>query len=378
MSDDDDDQSPQDERQRQRSRSRDRANTYAHAPQTPPIPAPQTQLVPPVQPMVIQEPFTVPDEDSRSSKRQRSKSRERAPANVPIYTDDESAAVEPQSRVSDRSRSPQGKESPKRQKGKKTTARVKKPRDLPRAKKHKPMDSDEDDEVPQKRTWNVFKHSGFLPRTTSPVRICIQFTQSIDPRDNDDEHREGESGPATQCARSRNSGRTVLRPNLCVLTNDEHLSMTPAHKCAAAAAETYLSNQVPEEEIQWVDRSDQLPVHMVHRPVLLRPVHKVRRPVPALRMNPLTMMTSTEKENLAQQCKVHEVMTPEEQCSAQNDEHWTMTPEAHQCAAAAGSFCFVTAENGEQQERYNLTTIPGVQGSLCLQELIDDSSNTTS
>ena len=59
-----------------------------------------------------------------------------------------------------------------------------------------------------------------------------------------------------------------------------------------------------------------------------------------------------------------------------NDEHWIMTPEAHKYAAAAGSFCFVTTENGEQQDIYNLTTGPGVQRSLCLNEVIDDSSST--
>ena len=50
-----------------------------------------------------------------------------------------------------------------------------------------------------------------------------------------------------------------------------------------------------------------------------------------------------------------------------NDEHCTMTPEAH--------FCFVTTENGEQQNLYNLTTIPCVQRSLCLDEVIEDSSS---
>ena len=37
-----------------------------------------------------------------------------------------------------------------------------------------------------------------------------------------------------------------------------------------------------------------------------------------------------------------------------------MTPEAHKYAAAAGLFCFVTTENGEQQDIYNFTTVPGV------------------
>ena len=44
-----------------------------------------------------------------------------------------------------------------------------------------------------------------------------------------------------------------------------------------------------------------------------------------------------------------------------NDEHWTMTPETHKCAAAAGSFCFVTTEHGDQKDTCNLTTLPCVQ-----------------
>ena len=47
-----------------------------------------------------------------------------------------------------------------------------------------------------------------------------------------------------------------------------------------------------------------------------------------------------------------------------NDEHWTtVTPETHKDAAAAGSFCFVTTENG-------------VQRSLCLDEVTNDSGST--
>ena len=53
-----------------------------------------------------------------------------------------------------------------------------------------------------------------------------------------------------------------------------------------------------------------------------------------------------------------------------------MTPEAHKYATAAGSLCFVTTENGEQEDIYNLTTFLGVQRSLCLEEVIDDSSST--
>ena len=58
-----------------------------------------------------------------------------------------------------------------------------------------------------------------------------------------------------------------------------------------------------------------------------------------------------------------------------DDEQWTVTPEAHKYAAAARSFRFVTTENGEQQDTCNLTTIPGVQRSLCLEEVINDSSS---
>ena len=58
-----------------------------------------------------------------------------------------------------------------------------------------------------------------------------------------------------------------------------------------------------------------------------------------------------------------------------NDEHWTITPETHKHAAAAGSFCFVTAENGDQQDICNLTTMPFVQRLLDLNEMTNDFSN---
>ena len=67
--------------------------------------------------------------------------------------------AEPQSRVSGRWRSPPRKESPQRRKGKKTTAEVKNPNDLPEAKKHKHMDWDEDDEPPK----NEPDRSNLLP-----------------------------------------------------------------------------------------------------------------------------------------------------------------------------------------------------------------------
>ena len=58
--------------------------------------------------------------------------------------------------------------------------------------------------------------------------------------DNDDAHGERESGPTIQSARSHDSGRSVLRPDLYVLTIDEHWTMTPeAHKCAAAKSRSF-------------------------------------------------------------------------------------------------------------------------------------------
>ena len=59
-----------------------------------------------------------------------------------------------------------------------------------------------------------------------------------------------------------------------------------------------------------------------------------------------------------------------------NDEHWPVTPETHKYAAEARSFCFLTTENGEQQHICNLTTMPCVQRSLCLDEVTNDSSST--
>ena len=55
-----------------------------------------------------------------------------------------------------------------------------------------------------------------------------------------------------------------------------------------------------------------------------------------------------------------------------NDEHWTMTPETHKYAAAAGSCCVSMTENGEQQDICNLITMPCVQRSLCLNGATND------
>ena len=160
MSYGDDEQPPQTRRQRQRSRSRERAYPHAQVPQEPQI-----------QPMIIQEPVTdtvvnpssstgispAVEQRDRSRRRQRSRSRERTPQRTPPRTpsqsdqglqhvvpppgepqthrsacqdtDGESEAVEPQSRISNRSTLLQ-KKIHKIKKGKKTKKEVARPNDL--------------------------------------------------------------------------------------------------------------------------------------------------------------------------------------------------------------------------------------------------------
>ena len=93
-----DDQPPQTGRQRQRSRSRERSHPHAQVPQEPQV-----------QPMIIREPVTDPDEDpsvvnpssstgislpveqrDRSRRQQRSRSRERTPQRTPSHTPSQS------------------------------------------------------------------------------------------------------------------------------------------------------------------------------------------------------------------------------------------------------------------------------------------------
>ena len=128
---------------------------------------------------------------------------------------------------------------------------------------------------------------------------------------------------------------------------------------------------------------DQPPVHTVHRSVLLRPVHKEHRPVPALRMNPLTTVTFTgdgASGPATQSAPSHDsgrtVLYPDLYVLT-SVEHWTKTTEAHNYAAAAGSFCFVTTENREQQYVHNLTTFLGVQRSLSAAQVLHSQTELT-
>ena len=138
----------------------------------------------------------------------------------------------------------------------------------------------------------------------------------------------------------------------------------------------YLSNQVPEKEIQWVDRSDQPPVPKVHRPGQPRQVHKEHRSVPVLKMNLLTTMTSPEKETLTPQSRVHGVMTQEGQCSTQTFIFWPMTSTGQwrkkhtSMQPQPGHF----VSWPRKTETTRSTTKPCVQRSLCLDVVINDSS----
>ena len=166
---------------------------------------------------------------------------------------EDSATVEPRSRVSNRSSSLQGNERPQKYKGLKTMAEVRNPSDLPSAKKHKPMDSDEDDEEPRNEPGTSSTFQPVIPVTTSASRTSSQFA------------------------------RTCCQCKLWWWR-------------------------------QWV-----------------------------FAMN-----------------KVHKARTPKGLCSLYvltNDVHWTVTPETHKYAAAARSFCFVTTENGDQQDMCKLITL---------------------
>ena len=102
----------------------------------------------------------------------------------------------------------------------------KQPSELPKAKKHKSLDSDEDDEEHQNdpgASSNSQPTAPVLPCSHGPAASAISG-------DEDSEFCDEYS------AQSQDSGRTVLYPDLNVLTDDEHWTLTPeTHKYAAAA-----------------------------------------------------------------------------------------------------------------------------------------------
>ena len=230
MNDGDDDQPQQEERQRRRSRSRERENPHAQVPQEPqtrPLVTPEADEVSDqdFSDMNPSSPATGPppsaEQRRRSRRDERSRSRERTPPlSSSQKVDEDSATVDPQNRVSDRSRSPQEQEGSRRQghqkqKGKKTVAEEQ-PSDLPSAKKDKPSVSDEDDEEPQNEPG--------ASSNSQPTVPALPYNSG----DEDSEYSDENS------AQSWDSERTLFYTDLYVLTNDEY--WTPeTHKYAAAA-----------------------------------------------------------------------------------------------------------------------------------------------
>ena len=107
----------------------------------------------------------------------------------------------------------------------------------------RPRDSDEDGEEPRNDTGTSSNTQPIVPvlnlqqgPAASSQGPSASANSEDEYTDDDDECGDGESGPAIQSARSHDSGRTVLYPDLCVLTDDEHWTVTPeTHKYAAAA-----------------------------------------------------------------------------------------------------------------------------------------------
>ena len=139
--------------------------------------------------------------------------------------------------VSDRSRSPQEQDGsrrpgPQKQKGKKSVAE-KQRSELPKAKKHKSMDSDEDGEEPQ----NVPGISSNSQPTVPVLPSCQgQAANSLGPTVLDNSVDEDSEYIDEYSAQSQDSERTVFHPDLYVLIDDEHWTMTcETHKNTAAA-----------------------------------------------------------------------------------------------------------------------------------------------
>ena len=162
-------------------------------------------------------PATGPPRSAEQRGRSRRDERSRSPEQTPPHSssqdvDEDSATVDPQNRVSDRSRSPQEREGsrrqdPQQQKGK-TTVAEKEPSDPPKAKKHKSVDSDKDDEEPRNEPGSS-SNSQLVP--------VLPFNSG----DEDSKYSDQYS------AQSRDSERTLFHPDLYVLTNDEHWTITP-------------------------------------------------------------------------------------------------------------------------------------------------------
>ena len=186
------------------------------------------------------------EQRDRTSRQQWSRSRERTPQRTPPHTpsqsgqqpqhvepppgepqiqplasqdtDEESKTVDPQSRVSNRSILLQSKDNPPNQKGMKTKSEMEKPNDLLVAKKHKSVDSDEDDEEPQDEPGTSSTSQPSVPVLLFESRTSSQFTGASCQRQL--WWREQWEKRRVQCTKSG-------------LWNDEHWTVTPeTHKYA--------------------------------------------------------------------------------------------------------------------------------------------------
>ena len=100
-----------------------------------------------------------------------------------------------------------------------------------RPKKYKPVDSDEHDE--ERENWPG-------PSSNSQATVPVQPLQQRPAANSQGPVASTNTGDE-DCEYS--SGRTVLYPDLYVLTNDEHWAMTPeTHKYAAAAGSLFRDN----------------------------------------------------------------------------------------------------------------------------------------
>ena len=94
--------------------------------------------------------------------------------------------------------------------------------------KVKSMDSDEDDEEPQNEPATSSTSQPFVPVLPLNQRPAVSSQGPAASANSDDENREN----SDECnARSQDSGRTMLYPDLFFLTKDEHWTVTPeTHK----------------------------------------------------------------------------------------------------------------------------------------------------
>ena len=151
--------------------------------------------------------------------------------------------MEPQSRISNRSILLQSKENPQNQKGEKTKQEVEKPNDLliAKKKKHKSMDSDEDDEEPQKEPGTSSTSPPFVPLLPLNQGRAASSQGPAASANSDDENSEYSDGYS---ARSQDSGRTLLYPDLYIPTNGEHWTVTPERQVCSCSRVRHTSMQL--------------------------------------------------------------------------------------------------------------------------------------